>query len=150
MNYILQRLDQGYHSSLYQDLTRQFPLRMPDSYLDRLTEEMIKNIKKNYGFILDEIKDPNEYGNVNFKKAVHEVHIPSARNWTRGVNGIMQATMLIGLSIFMRRIPASATQIVALSWGSAGARHLYTAEYTDEERKMHRNNARFVWEKPRP
>lgn len=160
VNFFTRALDRAYHSRIYQQNTEHGPLRMPDSTGDRAIEETVNDVKKTTGFFLDIMRKflPDDRDNQDpfqeAKEQVNHLHVPTARNWTRATNGVLQGVGVLGLSVLCRSPYYGRSRTVnnlfivgAIGWGFVGARHLNQANYSNDQDEYYWRNSKFIWSK---
>lgn len=146
---IEQSLDVAFHSNFYQKATQYGPLQIPNGLSDRLLETGISVAKKTTGFFLDHVTpwfgEKIAQHSLECKALVQQKHIPTARNWTRAMNGTMQSLGLGAISLlYGESLIGNVLLCGSIGWGAISIRHLYVANYSESYGKDMWDNARLI------
>lgn len=144
-------LDGVYHTDIYKRVTEHGPLELPNSIADKVIDWSVAGAKKTTVVVLEKMKD-KKVEEPDFREFVNHLHVPTARNWTRAVNGLLQGVAVLSLSMIVRRgvfinCFQNSLGCGAVGWGAVGIRHLVAAEYSPQQESYYYQNSRFVWKK---
>lgn len=134
-------LDYLYHTKMYQSSTKAGPYKVPEG-ADKMGEKILEKARDATAFVADLMSDDKRV-----KGAIKNLHIPTERNYTRALNGILQgiifAIVAIALTNFGGKLAATG---IGLVWSAAGVRHIIAADYNDTQKAEYTRNRLFFWQ----